>query len=131
MFASGQLWCVKHTVHLRRSYTTLNYLVTDIRYIKRMHTRTRRTAKEMGENLQTWRKLLDLTAQQVAERAGISRSTLSRLENGEPVGHDAFLSVIRALGIVDRVSKATNPWETDVGRLRADEDLPQRIRRRG
>lgn len=95
-----------------------------------MDRRTKRSASEVGENLRAWRKLLDLTAQQVADRAGISRPTLRKLENGDSVGHHVFLAVAQALGIADRVVEATDPWETDLGRMRSDQELPQRIRRR-
>lgn len=96
-----------------------------------MDTRTQKSAAELGEHLASWRKLLNLTAQQVAERAGISRQTLSRLENGDPVGFGSFLAVARSLGIIDNLIEAIDPWETDLGRLRADQDLPQRVRHRG
>lgn len=84
----------------------------------------------MGEQLQLWRKLLGLPVQVVAERAGISRSTLNRLEHGDVnVGLDAFLNVAAALGILDQVVTSTDPYETDFGRARADQQLPQRVRR--
>ena len=92
--------------------------------------RTTAAARTIGSQLQTWRKLLDLTAQIVAERAAISRSTLSRLENGDVhVGMDSFLNVASALGILDAVVSATDPYTTDFGRARADQHLPQRVRR--
>lgn len=101
-----------------------------LRYIKGVDRRTKRSASEIGENLRAWRKLLDLTSQQVADRAGISRPTLRKLENGDSVGQHVFLSVAQALGIADRIVEATNPWETDLGRMRSEQDLPQRIRHR-
>lgn len=96
-----------------------------------MGQRTTRQAAAIGENLRAWRKLLDLTAQQVADRAGISRPTLRKLENGESVGHHVFLAVAQALGVADRLVEATDPWETDLGRMRSEQELPQRVRRRG
>ncbi len=94
-----------------------------------MPARTRQAAADVGAHLRTWRKLQGLTAKQVAERAGINRNTLSRLERGEAtVGMDVFLSVTRALGQLDRVVEATDPYETDLGRARADEALPLRVR---
>lgn len=92
--------------------------------------KVRRSAEEIGDHLVTWRKLQGLTAEQVADRAGMSRTTLRRLEHGDPaVGFDSFLSVVRALGLLDRVAHALDPYETDLGRARADEALPQRVRR--
>lgn len=92
--------------------------------------RVRRSAVEIGDHVVAWRKLQNLTAEQVAERAGISRTTLRRLEHGDPgVGFDVFLGVARALGQLDRIVEALDPYETDLGRARADETLPQRVRR--
>ncbi|MER7244907.1 helix-turn-helix transcriptional regulator [Kribbella sp. NPDC000426] len=95
-----------------------------------MPARARLGAERIGEHLTAWRKLEGLTAAQVAERAGISRGTLRRLENGETtVGLDVLLNVARALGVLDRVVDAFDPYETDLGRARADEVLPKRVRR--
>jgi transcriptional regulator with XRE-family HTH domain len=92
--------------------------------------RTRLGAQRIGANLAAWRKLQGLTAEQVAERAGISRGTLRRLENGETsVGLDVLLNVTRVLGALDRVVESFDPYETDLGRARADEALPKRVRK--
>ncbi len=97
---------------------------------RRTPVRTRLAATRLGEHLSTWRKLQGLTAEQVAERAGISRSTLRRLENGETgVTLETYLNVARALGQLDRAVDALDPYETDLGRARADEQLPKRVRR--
>lgn len=92
--------------------------------------RTRRAASTIGDHLLTWRKLQGLTAQQVAERANISRPTLRRLEHGDAgVSMEAFLGVARSLGQLDRIVNALDPYETDLGRAQADAVLPQRVRR--
>lgn len=92
--------------------------------------RTQQAAATVGEHLTTWRKLLGLTAQQVAERAGTTRQAVARLEQGDlSVGMDIFLDVSRALGILDGVVKATDPYETPFGRARSDQTLPKRVRR--
>ena len=86
-------------------------------------------AASIGEQLVAWRKLQGLTAAQVAERAGIARNTLRRVETGDAgVSFQAFLSVTRALGVLDAVVTATDPYETDLGRARADDALPKRVR---
>lgn len=84
----------------------------------------------IGEQLVSWRKLLGLTAAQVADRAGIARGTLAHLEHGDgSISLAGFLAVTAALGQLDRVVTATDPYETDLGRIRADEILPKRVRR--
>jgi transcriptional regulator with XRE-family HTH domain len=97
----------------------------------RTSVRAARAARDIGENLATWRKLQHLTAAQVADRAGVSRATLSKLEHGDPgVGFGVVLEVLRSLGQLDLVVKATDPLESDLGRIRANQALPQRVRHR-
>ena len=75
-------------------------------------------------------KLEGLTAQQVSERANISRPTLRHVEHGDPaVSMEAFLQVARALGQLDRIVAGLDPYDTDLGRAQADALLPQRVRR--
>jgi transcriptional regulator with XRE-family HTH domain len=83
---------------------------------------------DLGENLSTWRKLRQLTAQQLADRAGVSLRTVSRLESGNGSNVENLIRVVRALGILDQMTLAFDPFTTDVGRLRADSALPQRVR---
>lgn len=91
--------------------------------------KTRLAARQIGESLSTWRKLYNLTSQELAEKAAVSRSTISRLENGDPtVSLETFLNVSRTLNCLDAVVEATDPYETDYGRIRADQSLPQRVR---
>lgn len=57
---------------------------------------------QMGENIKLARKRRKLTAIQVAERSGISRSTLSLIEKGESsVAMGAYFNVLRVLGLQD------------------------------
>ena len=89
----------------------------------------KRSAELIGAHCVSWRKLHGLTTQQLAERVGVSRSTLRRIEVGDPgVSFEVFLNTCRALGILDQVIEATDPYNTDLGRARADEQLPQRVR---
>ena len=98
--------------------------------VKTTPARVRRAGQDIGGQLAVWRTLQDLTAQQVAERAGISRDTLRRLEHGEVgVSLETVLGVARALGALDRLVEAFDPWQTDLGRARATASLPQRVRR--
>jgi transcriptional regulator with XRE-family HTH domain len=84
--------------------------------------------RRMGEDLATWRRLRRLTAAQVADRAGISRYTVMRLENGDGATMENLLRVARALGVLDPLVAALDPYSTDVGRLRSEEALPERVR---
>ena len=82
-----------------------------------------------GQHLQTWRRIYELKATQVAQRAGISLGTLHKIEHGDPsVSTAAFLEVIRSLGLLDTLTDSLDPLNTDLGRARVSEHLPKRIR---
>lgn len=82
--------------------------------------RITRDIETFGDHIRGWRMVLGLTAQQVAERANISRDTLRRIENGNAsVTFENVAQVLRALGILEAVVKAADPLRTDIGRLRA------------
>lgn len=88
-----------------------------------------RALTTVGEDVRTWRLLRRLTLEQVADRAGVSAATVRRLEHGEGASFENVLRIARALGVLDPVVRSFDPYESDVGRLRSDEQLPQRIRR--
>ena len=85
--------------------------------------------RDIGTHLAAWRRLRKLTLVQVAERAGISVPTVRSIEGatGSP-SMENVLRVARALGVLDPVATAMDPYATDVGRLRSEEQLPQRVR---
>jgi transcriptional regulator with XRE-family HTH domain len=88
-----------------------------------------RTLRDLGEDIAVWRKLRRLTVAQVAERAGVSRGTVQRLESGDGgVSLANVFRIARALGVLDSLAKSLDPYATDVGRLRSEEELPQRVR---
>lgn len=87
-----------------------------------------RALARIGGDLRTWRLLQRITVAQVADRAGVSRDTVLRLEKGESVSSENLLRVARALGVIEQLAGAVDPHESDVGRLRADEALPERVR---
>lgn len=90
-----------------------------------------RSMRSLAADLVTWRKLRGLTQAQLADRAGVSRDTLTRLESGNGgVGLETLLRVLRALGLLDVLTDALDPHNSDVGRMRSDEELPRRVRPR-
>lgn len=89
-----------------------------------------RALRKLGEDIVTWRKLQRLTAAQVADRAGVDVKTLRSLEHGEgSASLENTLRVARAIGVLDKLAVALDPYATDVGRLRTEESLPTRVRR--
>jgi transcriptional regulator with XRE-family HTH domain len=91
----------------------------------------RRAERELAEHLVTWRKLRGMTQAQLADRANLSRDTLARLEGGEAsISVENLLLVLRALGILDALPRAMDPLSSDIGRLRSEQALPERVRPR-
>lgn len=90
----------------------------------------RRALRELGADVKTWRKLRGLTQAQLADRAGVARNTLGNLERGDGIGTENLLRVLRALGILESLSRALDPYESEIGRLRFDQQLPDRVRPR-
>jgi transcriptional regulator with XRE-family HTH domain len=62
--------------------------------------KTKRILSEMGENIKLARLRRKFSSQQVAERANISRPTLSAIEKGQPtVSIGSYLLVLQVLGL--------------------------------
>lgn len=77
---------------------------------------------QMGENIKLARKRRKLTTMQVAERAGIARSTLYLIEKGEPsVAMGAYFNVLRSLGLQEDFLKLAK--DDIFGRKLQDLDL--------
>ncbi len=66
----------------------------------------------------------------MAERASISRTTLNKVEKGEPgVSLGTYATVLFILGMADRLADLADPRNDTVGLTLEEEHLPQRIRR--
>ena len=77
---------------------------------------------KMGENIKLARKRRKLTTIQVAERANIDRSTLYRIEKGDPrVSMGAYFNVLRVLGLQDDILKLAG--DDEFGRKLQDMEL--------
>ena len=70
----------------------------------------------LGRQLEKLRLSRNVSQARLAEEAGVSRRTITRLANGEGVSMDTFIRVMRALGVADRLENllpdpATRPIE--------------------
>jgi transcriptional regulator with XRE-family HTH domain len=57
----------------------------------------------LGSKLERLRLSKNISQSVLAKEAGVSRRTITRLENGEGTSLDTFIRVMQALGIVDRL----------------------------
>ncbi len=66
----------------------------------------------------------------VAERAGVSRVTLAKLEKGDPgISIGILGSVLHAMDLLERLRELADSQYDSLGRLLEEEQLPQRIHR--
>ena len=76
----------------------------------------------IGENIKLARKRRKLTTEQVAERAGIHRATLHRVEKGDPtVAIGLYFNVLKVLNLENDFSKIA--IDDEFGRKLQDLDL--------
>jgi putative transcriptional regulator len=64
---------------------------------------------ELGGRVAAERLARNLTQQEVAREAGVTRNTLVRLEGGGSVGTSALVRVLSALGAIERLEVAFPP----------------------
>ena len=89
---------------------------------------TQKILNQMGEQIRLARLRRHLSAELIAERAGISRMTLSNIEKGSPsVAIGSYAAVLHALNGMDKdlllVAK-----DDELGRKLQDLELPTRRR---
>lgn len=60
-------------------------------------------AKDLGKRLSSYRLARNLRQQDVAERSGLSRGVVARIEAGEGGTIDSFLRIMQALDVEDRI----------------------------
>lgn len=88
-----------------------------------------RRLHELGDHVRTWRTASRLTADLVAERAGITRATLRAIEQGTgSVKLENLFAVLEALGLDSLVVEAIDPSSDDRGRALLERGLPKRVR---
>lgn len=66
---------------------------------------------EFGRALAAHRVRLNITQQKLAAEAGVSRSTVARLEAGESVQLSVLIRLLRALGLLERLGDLVPPTE--------------------
>jgi hypothetical protein len=65
----------------------------------------------------------------VADRAFTSRTTLQRIEAGDPgVGIGIYAATLQALGLLDGLADVADPTRDSVGQALAAAELPERAR---
>lgn len=89
----------------------------------------RKSLSQLGADIRDARRRRRLTMALVAERAFTSRSTLQRIEEGDPaVSMGIYAAVLHSLGLLDKLVQLAGPSADILGQALAAEALPRRIR---
>ncbi|HSP43751.1 MAG TPA: helix-turn-helix domain-containing protein [Luteolibacter sp.] len=89
----------------------------------------RKALNKLGGDLRDARRRRRLTMSVVAGRAFTSRSTLQRVEAGDPaVSIGIYAAVLHALGLLEGLGELADPSVDELGQALADESLSQRVR---
>lgn len=87
-----------------------------------------RAMRAVAQNLDLARRQQRITVELLAARADLSVPTVRKMLNEGKGSFENFLRIARILGMIDGVVEATDPLNTPIGKLRADDDTPLRVR---
>jgi transcriptional regulator with XRE-family HTH domain len=94
--------------------------------VRKLSPRLAQACSHLGQNIRIARQRRRLTMQMVAERAGISRVTLSKIEHGDAsVTLGAYASVLFVLGLEQQLE--TLAADDPLGRKLQDLSVGQRV----
>lgn len=90
----------------------------------------RRALRKLGQDIRDARLRRRIPTAIMAERASISRTTLNKVEKGDPgVALGNYASVLFVLGLAERLSDLADVRTDTLGLELEEERLPKRIRR--
>ena len=91
----------------------------------------RHALERVGADLRDARRRRRISTMLMAQRATISRTTLHKVEKGDPtVAMGTYATVLFVLGLTDRLAELADVRFDRLGQTLAEEQLPQRIRTR-
>ncbi len=89
----------------------------------------KRALRKLGYDLRDARKRRRIPMRLAAERAGISRATLSKIEKGDAgVSLGAYARILFVLGMIKRLIELADPKFDVIGLELESKSLPKRIR---
>jgi transcriptional regulator with XRE-family HTH domain len=89
----------------------------------------KRALRKLGQDIRDARRRRRIPMALLAERARISRSTLTKVEKGdESVALGIYASVLFVLGLVEGLGNLADPATDAIGRSIEERSLPERVR---
>jgi transcriptional regulator with XRE-family HTH domain len=89
----------------------------------------KRALNKLGGDIRDARRRRRIPMALLAERARVSRTTLTKVEKGDPgTSMGVYATVLFVLGMTERLADVADPRHDSVGLALEEERLPQRIR---
>lgn len=89
----------------------------------------KRALAKLGDDIRSARVRRRITTTVMAERASMTRTTLKKIESGDPtVSMANYATVLFILGLTDRLAGMADIRHDEVGLQLEEERLPQRVR---
>ncbi len=89
----------------------------------------RHALRKLGHDLRDARRRRRISVAIAAQRASISRTTLVKIEKGDPgVALGLYATAVFVLGMVEHLADLADPKNDTMGLQLEEEHLPQRIR---
>ena len=97
--------------------------------VKNIPIPVKRALKKLGRDIRDARKRRRIPVRLAAERAGISRATLSKIEKGdEGVSFGAYAKILFVIGMIQRLIELADSKFDVIGLGLESDSLPKRIR---
>ena len=93
-----------------------------------VHPSIARGIARLGRDISRARRVRRISTTDMAARMGVGRSTLHRLEHGDPgVSLNTLAMALSVLGLFDRLADLVDPAADDIGLMLAEKTLPKNI----
>ena len=106
-------------------------LGADMQPVSPLPIPARKALRKLGQDIKDARRRRRIPMALLAERARISRSTLTKVEKGdESVALGIYAVVLFVLGLVEGLGNLADPAKDSVGQSMEERNLPTRVRLR-
>lgn len=93
-----------------------------------VHPSIARGIARLGRDISRARRARRISTTDMAARMGVGRSTLHRLEQGDPgVSLNTLAMALSVLGLFDRLADLVDPAADDIGLMLAEKTLPKNV----
>ena len=86
--------------------------------------------QELGQKIKTYRIMSDMSQQDLEDRSGVSKRSISRLEQGDSVQVDNLFKILLALGLGDNIELLVPDQTKRPSYYLKQEDRPKRVRKK-